>query len=91
MDNVFKALNDKTRREILELLKEKDLTAGEISDQFNMSKPTISHHLDLLRQANLVISIKKGQYIYYSINSTELDELLKWILKVKDKVKGKKK
>ena len=67
------------------------MTAGEISDQFNISKPTISHHLDLLRQANLVVSIKQGQYIYYSINSTELDELLKWILKVKDKVKGKKK
>jgi DNA-binding transcriptional ArsR family regulator len=56
-----------------------------------MSKPTISHHLDLLRQANLVVSIKQGQHIFYSINSTELDELLKWILKVKDKVKGKKK
>ena len=49
MDIVFKALNDKTRREILELLKEKDLTAGEISDQFNMSKPTISHHLDFFK------------------------------------------
>lgn len=91
MEIVFKALNDKTRREILELLKENDLTAGEISDQFQMSKPTISHHLDLLRQAKLVVSIKKGQFVYYSINSTELDELLKWILKVKDKVKGKRK
>ena len=53
MNLLFKALNDNTRREILELLKEKDLTAGEIADQFSISKPSISHHLDLLRQAGV--------------------------------------
>jgi ArsR family transcriptional regulator len=54
---LFKALNDPTRREILEILKDGDLTAGEIADKFNISKPSISHHLDLLKQAELVSSI----------------------------------
>ena len=80
LNALFKALNDPTRREILELLKEKDLTAGEIADQFNISKPSISHHLDLLRQAGLVVSVKEGQFIYYSLNTTVMDELLKWIM-----------
>jgi DNA-binding transcriptional ArsR family regulator len=80
LNALFKALNDPTRREILELLKEKDLTAGEIADQFNISKPSISHHLDLLRQASLVVSVKEGQFIYYSLNTTVMDELLKWII-----------
>ena len=80
MNTVFKALNDKTRREILELLKTGDKTAGEIADHFQFSKPTISHHLDLLRQAELLVSEKKGQFIYYSLNTTVVDELLKWVL-----------
>lgn len=80
MNLLFKALNDSTRREILELLKEKDLTAGEIADKFDISKPSISHHLDLLRQAGLVVSVKEGQFITYSINTTVLDEMLKWLL-----------
>ena len=56
MDNLFKALNDPTRREILKLLKKKDLTAGEIADAFNISKPSISHHLEILKHADLVTS-----------------------------------
>ncbi|MDB5015512.1 MAG: sdpR 5 [Mucilaginibacter sp.] len=80
MNTLFKALNDPTRREILDLLKVKDLTAGEIADQFNISKPSISHHLDLLRQAGLVVSVKEGQFIYYSLNTTVMDELLKWLV-----------
>lgn len=80
MNTVFKALNDKTRRDILELLKDGDKTAGDIADHFQFSKPTISHHLDLLKQAELLTSEKKGQFIYYSLNTTVVDELLKWIL-----------
>jgi DNA-binding transcriptional ArsR family regulator len=75
MNTLFKALNDHTRREILELLREKDLTAGEIAAHFLISKPSISHHLDLLKQAELVLSVKKGQYIYYSLNTTVVDEI----------------
>jgi DNA-binding transcriptional ArsR family regulator len=81
MNQLFKALNDPTRREILELLQRGDLSAGDITDQFDMSKPSISHHLDLLRQAGLVESVKKGQFIYYSINTTVFDEMVKWMLK----------
>lgn len=80
MNALFKALNDPTRREILEILKEGDLTAGEIAGQFNISKPSISHHLDLLRQASLVTSVKEGQFIYYSLNTTVMDEMLKWFI-----------
>ncbi|MDT3402530.1 autorepressor SdpR family transcription factor [Mucilaginibacter terrae] len=80
MNLVFKALNDNTRREILEMLKEKDMTAGEIAERFNISKPSISHHLDLLRQAGLVVSVKEGQFINYSLNTTVMDEMLKWLM-----------
>jgi len=83
MNSLFKALNDKTRREILELLKEKDLSAGEIAEKFDIAKPSISHHLDLLKQAELVTSEKKGQFIYYSLNVTVFDELVKWVLDFK--------
>jgi DNA-binding transcriptional ArsR family regulator len=83
MNNLFRALNDGTRREILELLKQKDLSAGEIADNFNMSKPSISHHLDLLKQAELVISEKKGQFIYYSLNMTVMDEVFAWFIQFK--------
>jgi DNA-binding transcriptional ArsR family regulator len=87
LNSIFKALNDPTRREILEMLKEKDLTAGEIADRFNISKPSISHHLDLLRQAGLVVSVKEGQYILYSLNTTVMDEMLTWIIGLQSKKK----
>jgi ArsR family transcriptional regulator len=80
LNALFKALNDPTRREILEMLKDKDLTAGEIADRFHISKPSISHHLDLLKQAELVTSVKDGQFICYSLNTTVMDEMLKWII-----------
>ena len=83
MNQLFKALNDSTRREILELLKKSDLTAGEIADHFNISKPSISHHLDLLKQAGLVDADKQGQFIYYSLNTTVVDEILKWLMQFK--------
>lgn len=89
MNSFFKALNDPTRREILELLKERDMPAGEIADKFDISKPSISHHLDLLRQADLVSSRKEGQFVYYSINLTVMDELVKWFIQFSKPVKKK--
>jgi len=80
MNSLFKALNDPTRREILEMLKDGDMTAGDIADRFNMTKPSISHHLTLLKQADLVIDIRKGQFIYYSLNATVLDDIVKWFM-----------
>lgn len=85
MNKVFKALNDPTRREILELLKNSDLTAGAIAEQFNMSFPSISHHLDILKQAALVTSQKQGQQVLYSINTTVLDDIFQWMLTLKTK------
>ena len=83
MNIFFKALNDPTRREILELLNKGDLTAGEIADRFDMTKPSISHHLDLLKQADLVVSIREGQYIKYSINATVFDGVVMWLMQFK--------
>jgi len=84
MNIVFKALNDPLRREIIEILKRGDMNAGEIADRFSVSKSTISHHLDLLRQADLVTSQKDGQFIIYSLNTTVLDDIIKWILNIKN-------
>lgn len=85
MNIIFKALNDNTRREILEMLKKKDMTAGEIAEQFHISFPSISHHLDLLKQANLVTAEKQGQFVYYSLNTTVMDEIVKWFIQFKTK------
>ncbi len=90
MNIVFKALNDPTRREILELLRKGDMTAGEIADSFDISKPSISHHLDLLRQAEMVVSVKKGQFIYYSLNTTVIDDIMQWFMQFKDSKHKKK-
>ena len=83
MNLLFKALNDPTRRAILELLREGPLTAGDIAGHFTFSKPTISHHLDLLHQADLVTSTKQGLYVTYFLNTTVLDDLLGWLLQFK--------
>jgi ArsR family transcriptional regulator, arsenate/arsenite/antimonite-responsive transcriptional repressor len=83
MNKAFKALNDPTRRRILELLRQQDMTAGDIAEEFDMSFPSISHHLDLLRQAGLVTSMKEGQFVRYSLNTTVMDELIGWMLALK--------
>ena len=83
MNKVFKALNDETRRSILQLLRNQPMTAGDIADKFDMSKPSISHHLDLLFQAELVAREKKGQFIHYSINTTVLEDLFEWLIMLK--------
>lgn len=84
MNTAFKALNDPIRRDILEMLRESDKTAGEIADGFNISKPSISHHLDSLKRAGLVSSRKNGQFVVYALNTTILDDILKWILSLKN-------
>ncbi|HLV39231.1 autorepressor SdpR family transcription factor [Xanthomarina sp.] len=83
MNSLFKALNDETRRQIVELLKEGDMNAGEIADKFHISKPSISHHLDILKRADLITSEKKGQFVEYSLNTSILEDLINWILTLK--------
>lgn len=80
MPDVFKALSDETRREILRLLQASDLTAGAIADNFSMSKPSISHHLSVLRGADLVTAERRGQEIVYSLNTTVFQDLMAYAL-----------
>ena len=80
MNTLFKALNDPTRRQILDMLKEQDLTAGDIAKAFNISKPSISHHLDLLKQATLISATREGQFLRYSLDTTVLEDALQWLL-----------
>lgn len=91
MNLLFKALGDPTRRQIIELLRKRDMTAGEIADYFSISKPSISHHLDLLKQADVVVAIKEGQFITYSLNSTVFDDMVKWVMDVTQSKKTTKK
>lgn len=77
MGDAWNALADPTRRKILELLSAKDMAAGEIADNFNMTKPSISHHLSILKNADLVSSEKQGQNNIYSINTTVFQDLMR--------------
>ena len=78
MGDGFKALADPTRRRILELLAQNELTAGEIAAQFDMTKPSVSHHLAILKSAGLVQDERRGQNIVYNVNMTVFQELMKW-------------
>lgn len=91
MNLLFKALGDPTRRKIIELLRKRDMNAGEIADYFSISKPSISHHLDLLKQAGIVLSIKEGQFVTYSLNTTVFDEMVKWAIDLSQTKKKKSK
>ncbi|MBE3584371.1 MAG: winged helix-turn-helix transcriptional regulator [Limnochordaceae bacterium] len=82
MSLVFKALSDPTRRQILRMLSQGDLSAGEIASAFRMAKPSISHHLSVLKQAGLVQDERRGQQIIYSLDTTVFQEVLSWIFDV---------
>lgn len=82
MDIVYKALSDKNRREILTLLKRQDMSVTEIQQYFDITPASLSHHLNMLKQANLVIAERKGQFIYYSLNMSVFEESLKMIMKL---------
>ena len=85
---LFKALSDPTRRKILQLLHSKDMNAGEIAMHFNMSKPSISHHLNILKQASLVLDERQGQNIVYSLNTTVFQDVVDWIYDLTGKSDG---
>ncbi|WLR52817.1 autorepressor SdpR family transcription factor [Bacillus tianshenii] len=80
MNDAFKALSDPTRRKIIQLLKSSELTAGEIAEHFDMKKPSISHHLNVLKQADLVSSEKQGQHVLYSLNTTVVQDMMTWFM-----------
>lgn len=81
--NTFKALSDKTRREILNLLKDQSMTAGDIASRFDMTQATVSHHLSVLKEAELVTDKKDGKYIYYELSTSVLDDIMTWVLTLK--------
>ena len=89
MNDVFKALSDSTRRKILEMLSEKDMNAGEIADAFQISKPSISHHLSILKSAKLIIDERQGQNIIYSLNMTVFQDVVKWFVDFYERNDGK--
>lgn len=76
MGDVWKALADPTRREILMMLRKGDKNAGEIADAFTISKPSISNHLNILKQADLVSADKRGQNVVYSLKTSVFEDIL---------------
>jgi len=81
-NDAFKALADPTRRKILELLSKQDMNAGEIADYFQISKPSISHHLSILKNADLINDERQGQNIIYSLNTSVFESLVKWFFDI---------
>lgn len=87
MQKTFKALSDKTRREILVLLKDGAMTAGEIQSRFDMTFATVSHHLSILKDAGLVQDMKRGKYIYYELNTSVFDDIISFFYSLTEKKK----
>lgn len=79
-NGAFKALADPTRREILGLLRWREMTAGELAERFDMAKPSMSHHFAVLKNADLITSRREGQQIWYALNTTVLRDLLAWAM-----------
>ena len=83
MQDTLQALADPTRREILNLLKQSRMSAGEISNHFSISGAAVSRHLSVLKEADLIRDEREGKYIYYELNATVLEEILVWISELK--------
>lgn len=83
IQNTLKALADPTRREILNILKNGALSAGEISEQFDISFAAISRHLSVLKEADLIRDERDGKFIYYELNASVLEEIMLWISDLK--------
>ena len=83
VQNTLKALADPTRREILNMLKKRSLSAGEISECFDMSFAAVSRHLSVLKEADLIRDERDGKFIYYTLNASVLEEIMLWITDLK--------
>ncbi len=84
-DGAFKAIADPTRREILRLLRRREMTAGELAERFDMTKPTMSHHFAVLKAADLITSRREGQTIWYGLNTTVVEDILAWAMDLADR------
>ena len=78
----FKAIADPTRREILRLLRKHEMTAGDLAERFDMTKPTMSHHFAVLKEADLITSRRDGQTIWYELNTTVLEDVIAWAIDI---------
>ena len=83
LQNTLKALADPTRRDILNLLKQGRLSAGEISEHFDITAAAISRHLSVLKEADLIWDTRDGKYIFYELNTSVLEEIMLWITDLK--------
>jgi DNA-binding transcriptional ArsR family regulator len=83
LQQTLKALSDPTRREILNLLKQGKLSAGEITDHFQITAAAISRHLSILKEADLIEDTREGKYIFYALNTSVLEEIMLWITELK--------
>ena len=83
LQNTLKALADPIRREILNLLKKGRLSAGEIVEHFDVTGASISRHLSVLKDADLIRDTREGKFIYYEINTSVLEEIMLWITALK--------
>ena len=83
LQHTLKALSDPTRREILNLLKAGRLSAGDISDRFPVTGASISRHLSVLKEAELIRDTREGKFIYYDLNASVLEEILLWVKDLK--------
>jgi len=81
-NSAFQALADPTRRQILELLRRGEMTAGALAEQFDMTKPSMSHHFSVLKQADLITSRRDGQQIWYGLNTTVVQDLMVWAMEL---------
>lgn len=79
-NEAFKALADPTRREILGLLRQREMTAGALAEKFDMTKPSMSHHFTVLKEADLISSRREGQQIWYALNTTVVQDLMAWAM-----------
>jgi ArsR family transcriptional regulator, arsenate/arsenite/antimonite-responsive transcriptional repressor len=80
MEDAFKAIADPVRREILRLLSKRMMAAGELAAHFRIGKPTLSHHLKVLREADLISSEREGTTIRYALNTTVVQDVMAWAL-----------
>jgi ArsR family transcriptional regulator len=79
-NKAFKALSDATRREILGLLRKGERTAGDLAERFDMTKPSMSHHFAVLKDADLITSRREGQQIWYGLNTTVVQDIMAWVM-----------
>jgi ArsR family transcriptional regulator, arsenate/arsenite/antimonite-responsive transcriptional repressor len=89
-NKTFRALADPTRRQILALLRHGEITAGALAQKFDMTKPAMSHHFNVLKDADLITSRREGQQIWYALNTTVVQDVIAWAMQLATDAKKNK-